>query len=74
MTDFTVTITVGDHTYTFAAADIRRDSFDGAGNPIYHVLAHDEDDTAAAVNLSPDWTVRSLYRFSAPDFCFVKEV
>lgn len=74
MTDFTVTITAGGHTYTFHAAEIRRDIADGAGNPIYHVLADDEAGIPAAVNLNPDWTVRSLYRFAAPDFCFVKEV
>ena len=74
MTDFTVTITAGGHTYTFHAADIRRDTADGAGNPIYHVLAHDEENTGASVNLNPDWTVRSLYRYASPSFKPVKEV
>ena len=73
MTDFTVTITAGGHTYTFNAADIRRDITDGAGGPIYHVCAHADDGEFAAVNLNPDWTVRSLYRYDPPTYQPVKE-
>lgn len=59
-TSFDVTIHYAGKNYHFCAADIRRNTTDGAGNHLLHVLARDDDGERYVINMTPDWKIRSI--------------